>query len=116
MGMFDIIDAKLECPKTKKIEKREIQIKWREPRLLDHFKIRDSIEGIVSEYDNNWVRADYLCGSCSKITQGRLGYYIKTDDQKWHYCFVKMKNSQIKSVLSKKEFDKLGIDKYVIYD
>ena len=116
MGMFDIINAKLECPKKKEAKTREIQIKWRELRVLDHFKIGNSIEGIFSEYDNNWVSADYLCNSCSKKTKGKFGDYIKTDDQKWHYCFIKMEKSEIKRVLSEKDFNKLGIEKYAVYD
>jgi len=116
MGMFDIINAELECPKKKEVKEREIQIKWRELRVLDHFKIGSSIEGIVSEYDNNWVRADYLCSSCSKKTKGKDGDYIKIENQKWHYCFIKMEKSVIKLVLNEKEFKKQGIEDYVIYD
>jgi len=114
--MFDIINAKLECPDKKESKEREIQIKWREIRLLDHFKTGDKIEEIFSKYDNNWVRANYLCDSCSKKTMGSYGDYIKTDDQKWHYCFIKMKKGQIKKVLSSKNFKKSDIKNYVIYD
>ena len=132
--MFDIINAELECLEKKKSENQkiqkdfrvlgnekhfrhqEIQIKWREFRSLEHFKIGSSIDEIWPEYDNNWVRADYVCNTCSKKTNGEYGPFIKTDDQKRHYCFVKIENSRIKSVLNEKDFAKLGIEKYVIYD
>ena len=116
MGMFDVINANLECPDKKESKEQEIQIKWREIRLLEHFKIGDKIKEIFSKYDNNWIRADYLCDSCSKKTRGKFGNYIKTEDQKWHYCFVEMEKSIIKLVLSEKDFKKQGIDDYVIYD
>jgi hypothetical protein len=116
MGMFDIIHAKLKCPKTKESKEREIQIKWRELRLLEPFKVGDKIKDIFSEYNNTWVRADYLCNSCSKKTKGKYGPFIKTEDQKWHYCFVKMEKNAIKSVLNEKDFKKQGIENYVIYD
>ena len=114
--MFDTINAKLECPKTKEVAEREIQIKWREIRLLDHFKVGDTIEEIISKYDNTLIRADYLCNSCSKSTKGKFGPYIKTEDQKWHYCFIKMEKGKIKSALSEKDFKKQGIKNYIIYN
>lgn len=114
--MFDIINAKLECPDKKESKEREIQIKWREVRLLEHFKIGDKIKEIFSQYDNNWIKTNYLCGSCSKKTEGKFGPYIKIDNQKRHYCFIEMEKSAIKSVLSKKDFKKLGIEHYVIYN
>ena len=114
--MFDIINARLECPKKKESEEREIQIKWVENRSLKHFKVGDKIDDIFSKYDNTWVRADYLCSSCSKKTEGKFGPYIQSDDQKWHYCFIKMEKRVIKSVLSSKDFKNQGIENYVIYD
>jgi len=116
MGMFDVINANLECPNKKEAKEREIQIKWREIRILEQFKVGSKIEEIFSKYDNNWIRADYLCDSCSNKTEGKFSPYIKTDDQKWHYCFVEMEKSIIKSVLNEKDFKKLGIENYVIYD
>ena len=116
MGMFDIINAKLECPEKKESEKREIQIKWREIRLLEHFKAGNKIDDIFPQYDNGWIRTDYLCDSCSKKTESKIGPYIKIDNQKRHYCFIEMEKSIIKSVLSEKDFKELGIENYVIYD
>jgi len=116
MGMFDIISAELECPETKKSEKQEIQIKWRKFRSLDHFAVGSSIDDVWPEYDNNWIKADYVCKSCSKKTKGEYGPFIKIDDQKRHYCFVKMEKGRIRSILDEKDFAKLGIEKYVIYD
>jgi hypothetical protein len=116
MGMFDIINAKLECLEKKEINEREIQIKWRDFRLLEHFKTGDKIEELWLQYNNTWIRANYLCDSCSKKTKGKNFDYIKTEDQKWHYCFVKIENKKIASVLAEKEFLKLGIENYIRYD
>ena len=116
MGMFDSINAKLECPDTKKSEEQEIQIKWREFRLLDHFKIGDTIKDLLPNCDNQWIRADYICQSCSKKTDGQFGEYIKSEDQKWHYCFVKIENKTIKEILPEEKFYNLGIEDYLVYD
>jgi hypothetical protein len=116
MGMFDSIYAELECPETKKSEKQEIQIKWRDFRLLENFKTGDKIKDIWLQYNNAWIRANYLCGSCSKKTKGKNWDYIKANDQRWHYCFVRIENKKIASVLAEKEFLRLGIEDYVRYN
>lgn len=118
MGMFNSIYADLMCPKRKKITKNtEIQIKWQgqEYRLLNVYHLGDTLEGLLSKYDNTWVRTDYICDSCSKHEIGRFGNFIKVEDQKIHYVYIKIKNSKIHDIYSAKEFKKKGIKKFVKY-
>jgi len=116
MGMFNSIYVDLLCPKRKRISKNtEIQIKWQsyEYRLLNVYHLGDTLKGLLSEYNNTWIRTDYICNACSKISEGRFGPFI--DDQKRHYVFVKIKNSKICKILTAKEFRKRGIKKFVNY-
>lgn len=119
MGMFNSIYADILCSVKNKINKNtEIQIKWQEyeARILDHYHVGDILENIEEEYNNTWIRTDYICEACSKHTKGREFSYIKTEDQKRHFLFVNIKQGQIKEILIAKEFKKLGIKKFVRYD
>jgi len=122
MGMFDSIIAEIECPKTRKTEKNEIQIKWREQRYRDieGFLVGDTVNNIDPEYNNTWIKADYICQSCSPKTRQNIGgrkiEFVRVRDQIWHPCYVKIENGRIASVLTEEGFSKLGIEKFVVYD
>ncbi len=117
--MFNSIYADLLCPEKKEIGKdSEIQIKWQkhEARTLDVYHLGDILEEIEDEYDNNWIRTDYICNVCSKHTSGRKGTtYIKTEDQKRHFVFVRIENARISKVLTEEEFSKQGVKKFINY-
>jgi len=119
MGMFNSIYADLLCPKKKKISKdTEIQIKWQtaEYRLLEVYHLGDILEGLLPEYNNTWIRTDYICNICSKHTKGYNGSpFIRVDDQKRHYVFVRIGDSKICDILTAKQFKKKHIKKFVKY-
>jgi hypothetical protein len=74
MGMFNSIIADLRCPARQEVARdSEIQIKWQMPeaRALAIYRVGDVLEDIEAEYDNTWVRTDYICRVCSKQTIGR---------------------------------------------
>ncbi len=114
MGMFDLIDAKLKCSVAKRTLEHKIYIKWREDRSFKHFKIGDEIKDLISEYNNVWIKTDYICESCSKKTKSKnYRDYIKVEDQKRHDCFIKIENQKIIKILPEKDFYKLGIENYI---
>jgi hypothetical protein len=119
MGMFNSIYADLLCPdKRETIKDSEIQIKWQkhEARTLAVYHLGDILEDIENEYDNNWIRTDYICNICSKHTSSHKGTtYIKTEDQKRHFVFIKIENAQICKILTEKEFGKQGVKTFVNY-
>ncbi len=119
MGMFNSIYADLLCPVEKKISKdTEIQIKWqkREARILATYHLGDMLEDIEQEYDNTWIRTDYICNVCSKYTRGYKGtMYIKTEDQKRHFVFVRIEHAQIREIFTEEEFKKRGVKTFVEY-
>ncbi|MFH1288963.1 MAG: hypothetical protein ABII25_09770 [bacterium] len=119
MGMFNSIYADLLCPDKRKISKDvEIQIKWQkyEARILAVYHLGDILEDIEDEYDNNWIRTDYICNICSKYTNGHKGTtYIKTEDQKRHYVFIEIENARICKILTEEEFPKQGVKTFVNY-
>src|SRR5438045_2849885 len=119
MGMFNSIYADLLCPLKKKNGKNtEIQIKWQEysARVLAHYRVGDILENIEKEYDNAWIRTDYICEVCSKHTQGREWAYIKTEYQERHFVFVNVQKGQLKEILTEEEFLKRRIKDFVKYD
>ncbi len=87
MGMFNSIIADLRCPTKQDIGSgAEIQIKWQvqAARALTVYHLGDVLEDIEAEYDNTWIKTDYICSVCSRHTTGRKGItYIKTEDQQW---------------------------------
>ena len=119
MGMFNSIVADLRCPAKQEVgNDTEIQIKWqvRGARTLSVHHLGDVLEDIEAEYDNTWIRTDYICRVCSKHTTGRDGItYIKTDDQRRHPVFVCIGQGKIRGVLTEEEFEKTGVADFVWY-
>ena len=75
------------------------------------------LEEIEPEYNNTWIRTDYICHICSKFTTSKRGYkFIRTEDQSRHYIFIRIKDSEIKEILTEEEFAKLRINEFRIYD
>lgn len=116
MGMFDMIIAELECPETSESKQTEIQIKWREVRNLKPYRIGDILDELFPEYNNAWIRTDYVCPSCSPKTKSKHGEFIKVEDQRRHYCYVRVEDSRLVAVISEKDFLTKGIEDYVDYE
>ena len=119
MGMFNSIFADLRCPAQQEVgTDTEIQIKWQAPqaRVLAVYHLGDLLEDIEPEYDNAWIRTDYICRVCSKHTTGRNGIrYIKTDDQRRHPVFVRIDRGKICEIFTEEEFEKTGVTDFVEY-
>lgn len=119
MGLFNSIFADLYCPTRRGISKNtEIQIKWQDPKLrgIYSYRIGDVLEEIEDEYNDTWIRTDFICNLCSKFTTGWKGMdYIKTEDQSRHIIFVRIENSKICEILSEEEFNKIGVKDFVDY-
>ena len=119
MGMFNSIYVDILCPKKKEISKNtEIQIKWqkREARVLDVYHVGDLLENIEAEWNDNWIRTDYICKVCSKQSRYKDEVFIKVEDQQRHFVFVNIRQGWIKEILTEEEFAKRGINKFVEYD
>jgi hypothetical protein len=119
MGMFNSIFADLLCPVKQAISKdTEIQIKWQQPRsrTLNVYHLGDTLEDLEDEYNNTWIRTDYICNACSRHTTGRHGIsYIKTEDQQRHYVFIRIEHARICEILTEEEFTQKGIKTFVEY-
>ncbi len=119
MGLFNSIFADLYCPSTGEISKNtEIQIKWQDPqaRGISSYRVGDVLEEIEDEYNDTWIRTDFICNICSKFTKGWKGMeYIKSGDQSRHMIFVKIENSKICEIQSDEEFHKIGAKDFVDY-
>jgi hypothetical protein len=119
MGMFNSIVADLPCRETGRVsENTEIQIKWQayEARILDVYRTGDLLPSLLPEYDNTWIRTDYICNACSPKTISRVGgHYIRVDDQHWHIAFVEVRNGRVCCIISESEFQRKGIDDYKDY-
>ena len=117
MGMFNTIFADVRCQATGEVSAHtEIQIKWqaRESRILDAYYPGDFMPDLLSQYDNTWVRTDFICEACSPKTFARDGTpYIRTNDQRRHVAFVEVSDGKICRVLSETEFESLGITEYL---
>ena len=116
MGMFNSIHTDLLCPVKNEIsEDTEIQIKWQkyETRNLSIYHLNDDLEDLEDEFNNTWIRTDYICEVCSKKTQGSGSPYVKVDDQQTHFVFVKIKDSKIEKILTEKEFKSGNIKDFV---
>jgi len=119
MGMFNLIVADLRCPtKQKTGRSSEIQIKWQAPevRALTVYHLGEVLEDIEAEYDNTWIRTDYICGVCSNRTVGINGLkFIKIEDQQRHLVSVHIEQGKICDILSEQEFKKTGVADFVHY-
>ncbi len=119
MGLFNSIFFDLNCPTKHGISKNtEIQIKWQDYRVrgINSYHVGDVLEEIEDEYNDTWIRTDFICNVCSKFTKGWKGMeYIKSDDQNWHIVFVRIENSKICGILSEQEFNKIGVKEFVDY-
>ena len=119
MGIFNSIHADLLCPETKTISANtEIQIKWQawESRSLDVYHLGDHLDDILDEYNNAWIRTDYICNECSPHLGKYKGVpFIRTDDQKRHYVFVHIENANICEILTENEFVKQNVETFVDY-
>jgi hypothetical protein len=119
MGMFNTILADLMCPTKREIARdSEIQIKWQVApfRTLDVYQKGDVLEHIQNEFDNTWIRTDYICKVCSIYTTGRNGSkFIKTENQSRHLVFVKVESGLITEIFTDDDFKRLGIETYVDY-
>ena len=117
MGMFNSICAKVLCPLAGHVtENVEIQIKWQVPwaRVLAVYHLGDTLPDIEPEYNNTWIKTDYICPSCSKHTTGRSGMkFIKTEDQCWHDVFVRIQDGKICQILTPQEFEQTGVHNFV---
>ncbi len=119
MGMFNSIFADLRCPTKQEVgSAAEIQIKWQVPpaRELAVYRLGDVLEDIEAEYDNTWIRTDYICNVCSKHTAGKNGItFIRTEDQQRHFVFVHIDQGKVCEILSEQEFEKTGVADFVHY-
>jgi len=117
--MFNSIVADLRCPTKQEVGRSvDIQIKWQVPqaRSLTVYHSGDVLEDIEAEYDNTWIRTDYICGICSKQTTGNNGFqYIKMEDQQRHLVFVHIEHGKIGEIFSELEFEKTGVTNFVHY-
>jgi len=119
MGLFNSIFADLYCPTKGGIsENTEIQIKWQDPKVrgMHAYHLGDVLEEMENEYNNTWIRTDFICNVCSKYTIGWKGMkYIKSEDQSRHVIYVRIENSRICEILSEIEFSELGTQDFVDY-
>ena len=115
MGMFNSIIADLPCAKCNEAASGEIQIKWQVPdkRTGDAFYLGDTLDGIMPEYDNLWIKTDFVCEVCSTRTKARDGTsFIKVMDQSRPIIFVRIENGRIEEILSKVKFQAKYIDDF----
>ncbi len=119
MGLFNSIFADLYCPKTGRMSMNtEIQIKWQDPRVrgASSYHVGDILEEVEDEYNNTWIRTDFICNVCSRFTRGWKGIeYIKSDDQSRHVIFVRLESGKICEILSEEDFYKIGVRTFVDY-
>ncbi len=119
MGMFNSIYADLFCPEKQEASKdTEIQIKWQHPRrrTLNVYHPGDVLEDLEDEYNNAWIRTDYICKVCSSHTIGWHGIpFIKVEDQQRHHVFIHIEDATIMEILSEEEFAQKGVTSYVDY-
>ena len=118
MGMFNAIYADLLYPVKNEIAKdTEIQIKWQKhkARNLSIYHLNDILEDLEDEFNNAWIRTDYICDICSKKTKGSGSPYVRVDDQQRHFVFVRIKNSKIEKILTEKEFKSGNVKDFVDY-
>jgi len=111
-----MILASLECPSRAERKNVYIQIKWRPGWRDKLYRKGDILDNLYPEYNDGWVRTDYVCEECSPKTKGKLKDFIRTQDQRRHYCFVNVKDSRLVEILSEKEFRERKIENFVVYE
>ena len=84
MSLFDALVAELECLATRKKEKQLIQIFFRDCYRDKTYHIGSTLDNLPPEYNNTWIRTDYVCESCSPKTKGKIRDFVKTEDQRRH--------------------------------
>lgn len=107
MGMFNSIVADLPCSTNGQTTSSEIQIKWQIPSARSGavYHLGDAIEEILPEYDNAWVRTDFVCEACSPRTKGRGSHpFIKVMDQQRHVVFVRVEQARIVEIIGEQDF------------
>ncbi|MEQ1828177.1 MAG: hypothetical protein ABL921_19615 [Pirellula sp.] len=115
MGMFNSIIANLPCSNGQAAADGMIQIKWQLPekRSGEAYYMGDTLDGIMPEYDNVWIKTDFICEFCSRRTPARDGTsFIKVMDQQRHIIFVRIENGRIRQIISEDEFKTLNITEY----
>ena len=119
MGMFNTIHADLACVVTgKALPRTEIQIKWQEHKYLDlgAYNVGDTLEGLQSEFDNTWIKTEFICDACSRHEIGWKGKpFIPTAGQVWHPVYIEMREGRICRILNEAEFAATGIKEFVTY-
>lgn len=119
MGMFNTIYADLTCPVTgKPLANTPIQIKWQEHRhlWLGVYKVGDTLEGLEPEFNNTWVKTEFICDACSRHETGWQGKpYIPTAGQVWHAVYVELREGRICRVMNETEFAETGVTEFATY-
>ncbi len=119
MGMFNSIFADLTCAKRNKTSiHTEIQIKWQDHdvRCLTNYVLGDILEEIEPEFNNTWIRTDFICNVCSIMKKSKSGEnFISIDGQRRHFVYILINEGKIREILTHKEFKKRNVEKFVIY-
>ncbi len=82
MGMYNTIEAKLECPVNGAIQDIEIQVRWG-GGVLEHFKIGDDIN-FAKNMKSLWIKDSYVCDSCQDLMDERYSGWRETYDDGVH--------------------------------
>jgi len=117
MGMFNSIIADLPCVANKLTARGEIQIKWQSPEMRsgEAFYLGDTMDGIMPEYDNVWIKTDFICEACSPRTKARDDTsFIKVMDQHRHIIFLRIENGRILQIISEDDFKTLKTAGYAV--
>lgn len=111
--LFDTLAINLKCPVTGKSARSSVQLFFQNCFRDKAFKVGDLLDNLPAEYDNIWIATAYICEACSPKTKRGTARFIKVDDQKWHRCYLRVKNGRIMEVISEEEFNLRGIKDYI---
>ena len=111
--LFDTLTVNLKCPVTGKLARNSVQLFFRNCFRDKAFQAGDLLDNLPAEYNNTWIATAYICEACSPKTKRGKSHFIKVDDQKWHRCYLRVKNSRIMEVIGEEEFNSRGIKDYV---
>ena len=56
---------KLECPSTKEKEDQRILVFFRDCYRDKVFYIDSVLDNVPAEFNNTWIKTDYVCSTCS---------------------------------------------------